>query len=290
MPAPWRDRSGRFSALKAATFAAMLIPGIAIAGAYALDELGARPIEEIIHETGQWALRFLLISLAITPARQIFQLPKLVAIRRMIGVAAFAYAVFHLVGFAADRMFDLWLVGSEIVLRYYLTIGAGVLLTLAALAATSTDAMVRRLGGKRWQSLHRLAYAAGLFAVVHFFMQSKLNVTEPIVMGGCFIWLMAFRVLARRSGTQKAASPLVLAALGLAIALTTMLGEVAYYGLFTRIKAIAVLQANLDPVNGLRPAGVLLLVGLGIALVAGARWAWERYRAAAAPSLSQPAQ
>ena len=113
----------------------------------------------------------------------------------MIGVASFCYIALHLVLYAADQMFDMGKVVSEIVLRYYLTIGFTAWLGLAVLGATSNDFFVRRLGGLRWRNLHRLVYAIAILGSIHYFMQSKLQVFEPTVMGGVFLWLMLYRVL-----------------------------------------------------------------------------------------------
>src|SRR5882724_9388791 len=129
---PWLDRGGRFSPLKSIVFALLFAPG-------------PRPINEIILHTGLWTIRLLLITLVITPLRQLLRWPQLVTVRRMIGVAAFAYGAAHLTAFAADKVFDLGVVATEIVTRFYLTIGALALAGLAALAVTSTDRMVRRL-------------------------------------------------------------------------------------------------------------------------------------------------
>ena len=202
---PWLDRRGRFSALKAATLGIVLAPGLVVATRYLAGELGARPLNEAIHVTGLWAVRLLLLSLFVTPLRQILRLPQLIAVRRMIGVAAFAYAAAHLALYAADQSLDLARVGAEIVLRLYLTIGFAALLLLAGLALTSTDGMIRRLGGRRWQALHRAAYGAALLAIVHYCMQSKLDVVEATAVAGLAGWLLAYRIVAWRAGTGRAA-------------------------------------------------------------------------------------
>ena len=103
---PWRDRSGRFSVLKAATFLALFVPGMINAFEYALGSLGPRPFTALIQAMGLWAIRLLFISLSITPARQVLRAPRLVLARRMIGVAAFLYASIHLFAFAADKMLE----------------------------------------------------------------------------------------------------------------------------------------------------------------------------------------
>src|SRR5258708_22341478 len=143
MRLPWLDRRGRFSILKATTLALLAAPGLVNAIRYLANDLGARPLNEAIHATGLWAVRLLLLSLAATPMRQILRLPQLIVVRRMIGVAAFAYAVGHLALYAADQALDPARVGAEIVLRLYLTIGFAAFLLLAALAITSTHGMIR---------------------------------------------------------------------------------------------------------------------------------------------------
>ena len=151
----WRDSAGRLSALRIVVLAFLFLPWAIATYDFNFDPMavGARPLNNVIHRTGYWALVFLLVSLAITPLRRIARFNQLVDVRRMIGVGAFVYAAVHILLFIADQKFDLWKAASEIALRLYLTIGFVALLGLAALAVTSTDGMVRRLGGKRWQRL-----------------------------------------------------------------------------------------------------------------------------------------
>src|SRR5882672_9289495 len=195
---PWYDYSRRLSPLKLTVFIALFVPAVWVGVAFAAGWLGARPLNEAIHQIGLWTIRLIFIALAITPLRWILQWQRLVLVRRMVGVAAFAYVLTHFSLYAVDQAFDIGKIASEIVLRIYLTIGFAALLGLAVLAATSTDAMIRRLGGRRWQRLHRGVYVVGIVALIHFFMQSKLNVWEPFVMAGCYAWLMAWRLLARQ--------------------------------------------------------------------------------------------
>ena len=143
-----------------------------------------------------WTIRLLFLALAVTPLRQAWRWPQLILLRRMIGVAAFCYVVAHVSGYVVDQAFDLTKVFSEIVSRIYLTIGAVAVLGLAALAATSTDAMIRRIGGRNWRRLHQAGYGIAMLATIHFFMQSKLFVGEATVMGGLYLWLMGYRLLA----------------------------------------------------------------------------------------------
>lgn len=273
---PWQDPSGRPSVLKATTFLVLFAPGVINAVGYPLGLLGARPITALIQAMGLWAIRLLFVALAITPARQILRVPRLILVRRMVGIAAFGYAAIHLVAFAADKMFDLAVIASEIVLRGYLTVGAIALVLLCALAAISTDAMIRRLGARRWQMLQRSVYAIAFIATVHFFMQSKINATEPTVMAGLLLWLLGYRVLYWRGGARPAASRPVLIGLSFGAGLLTALGEATYFALFTGIDPTRVLEANLSLVAGLRPSWIVLAIALGIVALAVARDLLER--------------
>ena len=261
---PWRERNGRFSPLKAAGFAALFLPGLWVLGQALLGELGARPVTEAIHELGLWTIRLLFLALAITPLRQAWRWPQLILLRRMIGVAAFCYVVAHVSGYVVDQAFDLAKVLSEIVSRIYLTIGAVAVLGLAALAATSTDAMIRRIGGRNWRRLHQAGYGIAMLATIHFFMQSKLFVGEATVMGGLYLWLMGYRLLAWLGPVV----PWRLAGLSLAATALTGFGEAAYFNLTRGVDLGRILAANFSTITGLRPAVFVLAITLGVALVA----------------------
>src|SRR5260370_37387882 len=187
---PCQDYSGRTSPLKLAIFVALFGPASWVALEFAMGWLQPQPYTAAIREIGLWTIRLIFIALAITRLRGVLQWSRLILVRRMIGVAAFSYALTHLSLYTADQMFDLAKVVSEIVQRIYLTIGFAAVLGLSALAATSTDGMIRRLGGRNWQRLHRLVYLIALLAVVHFCMQSKLDLWEPSIMAGIYGWLM----------------------------------------------------------------------------------------------------
>ena len=167
-------------------------------------------------------------------------------------------------------MFDLAKVASEIALRIYLTIGFAAVLGLSALAATSTDGMVRRLG-RRWQRLHRLVYAIALLAVVHYWLQSKLEVWEPTIMAGVYLWLMGYRLLARSLAVRGRLPLLWVAALGVAAGVLTALGEAAYFRLAYGVDPLRVVAANWSLDTGLRPAVIVLALGLAVAALAGVR-------------------
>ncbi|MBR0652200.1 sulfoxide reductase heme-binding subunit YedZ [Roseomonas terrae] len=259
---PWRDRTGAFAPLKALTFALLFVPALLLAWDAWQGNLFPKPWQAATHDTGTWAIRLLLISLAVTPARQILRQPRIAEVRRMIGVAVFAYAVLHLLLYAGDERFDWVKVATEIVLRFYLTIGFVALLGLAALAATSTDGMLRRMGGRAWRRLHWLVHPIAALALFHFTLQSKADVTEPMLMAGLYAWLSGYRLIAPEGG-----APGLPALLGLAVGamLATAGIEFAWYALGTGLNPWRVLEANLDVTFGLRPALWVGIAGLGAA-------------------------
>lgn len=157
-------------------------------------ELGAEPVLESVKASGLWALRFLLIALALTPLRMLVGVAGLARFRRMLGLFAFFYAVVHLSTYIGlDQFFDWTAIWQDIVKRPYITVGMGAFIILTSLAATSTDGMVKRLGGKRWRLLHKGVFVAGLAACLHFIMLVKGWQTAPLVYALICIGLLAFR-------------------------------------------------------------------------------------------------
>lgn len=272
--APWTDRAGRFSALKTAVFVGLCLPALWLlwlawrGGFGAVGPLGPRPVTEAIHETGDWAIRFLWLSLAITPLRRLLDWPKLIVVRRMVGVAALVYALAHFALYTLDLKFDFARVASEIALRFYLTIGFVALLGLIALGSTSTDAAIRRLGS-RWGALHRIVYVIAPLAAFHFFIQSKADVYEPTLMAGWLLLLLLYRLAHARGFSLS--SPWVLLALAVVAALGTAAIEYAWYGLATGVPPGRVLAANLQFSFSIRPAWWVLATGLAVAVAAMAR-------------------
>lgn len=261
---PWTDRAGRFSPLKTVVLAGTMVPALWLFWRWRSGALMPLPFDEATHFTGKWTIRFILLALAMTPAQRIFRWTRLALVRRMLGIAAFAYAAFHLLLYVGDHKFDLIKVGSEIAMRIYLTIGFLAVMGLTTLAATSTDRMVRRLGGN-WKRLHRLAYVIAGLGILHFFMQSKIDVTEPTLMLGFFILLMSYR----RLSAVQLASPAWLAGVAVASAVLTAALEACWYGLATGVPARLVLLANLNFPMMIRPFWLVLGTGL---LVASTAW------------------
>lgn len=244
----------------------------------------ARPIYDAIHLTGDWAVRFLLLSLAVTPFRRLWHWARLHLVRRRVGLAALAYAAIHLTLYVVDQQLDLFRVATEIALRVYLAIGFVALLGLVALGLTSTDGMVRRLGAPRWAKLHKAAYAIAGLALLHFAMQSKLDVGEPMWMWGLFLWAMGWRWLQSLPGDRAIRLPFLIG-LAVAAALATVASEALWYAVATGVNPWRVLAANLTPAYGIRPAGWVLLFGLaaaGSSLIGAKRRGPERPRARAA--------
>jgi methionine sulfoxide reductase heme-binding subunit len=270
-----RERSGRWSPVKIAAFTASVLPALWIAYQAVTGDLGVRPVTEAIHQAGDWALRFLLITLAITPAQRILNYPRIILARRTLGVASAAYAVLHLSLYVIDQHFDLFKVASEIVLRIYLLIGALALTGLIALAATSTDAAISRLGSGRWHALHRLVYGIALIGAVHFFMQSKLDLYEPVLMAGFLIWLLAYRALYRRN---REVTPLQLLLLACGVAAITAIGEAAIYMFTSGVDARRVLLSHFDIDLEVRPAWWVLAAGLAVTAIGFWRYKPARQR------------
>jgi sulfoxide reductase heme-binding subunit YedZ len=165
--------------------------------------LGANPIEELIHRLGKWGLNFLLITLAVTPLRNLTGWSALIRFRRMLGLFAFFYVLLHFLAYAGlDQRFNLAVILEDIVERPYITLGVTALLLLLPLAVTSTNGMVRRLG-KRWKKLHRLIYVIGILGVWHFYWQVKLDTLEALIYAGILTVLLAYRLLDRRRRERR---------------------------------------------------------------------------------------
>lgn len=200
-----RDSQSFVPALKALVFVLALVPlaRLAVALAFFPDWLGANPAEFITRSLGDWTLRFLLATLAVTPLRVLTGWHWLLRLRRMLGLYAFFYGVVHLSSYVAfDQLFSVPEILRDIAKRPFITVGFTTLVLMIPLAATSTNAMVRRLGAKRWLALHRLVYVIGPLAVLHFWWMVKRDVTQPAIYGLILALLLGYRVLARRRGRR----------------------------------------------------------------------------------------
>jgi sulfoxide reductase heme-binding subunit YedZ len=187
----------QIGALKALIFAAALVPfgRLAASAVWFPDVLGANPAEFITRSLGDWCLRFLLATLAVTPLRRITGWNWLLRLRRMLGLFAFFYAVVHFTSYLAfDHLFVVVEILKDIVKRPFITVGFSALVLLIPLAVTSTNAMVRRLGAHRWRALHRLVYPIGMLGVLHFWWMVKRDITEPAIYGVVLAVLLGYRL------------------------------------------------------------------------------------------------
>jgi sulfoxide reductase heme-binding subunit YedZ len=167
-------------------------------------ELTANPIEFITHATGDWTLRFLIITLCVTPFRKILHLPELIRFRRMLGLFAFFYACLHFTTYIwLDKFFDLSEMWKDIAKRKYITVGLTAFLLLIPLAITSTAGWIRRLGGKRWQQLHRMIYFSAALGVIHYYWLVKSAVIRPLTYGAIVAVLLLWRLFASLSKKKQ---------------------------------------------------------------------------------------
>ncbi len=272
-----REKNGAISPHKLIAFVGSCLPALYLLGLAVNRNLGAQPLVELTHQTGDWSVRLLFLSLCITPARRLFNAPKLIFMRRTLGVAAFFYVLAHFLLYVIDQNFALGTVAREIALRLYLTIGFAALVMMTALGVTSTDGMIRSIGGQRWNKLHKLTYLIAILAVVHFMMQKKLNIYEPTWMAGCLAWLLFYRAVQKRVYEIRVAH---LIGLVIASALFTVAAEALWYGLLTGVNWQRVLQANLMFPDVVRPAWVVLFATSGITLASlAAQWLWPKQSA-----------
>jgi len=189
------SRSRLISIIKVAVFLAALLPLAWLVWKALHNDLGANPVEFITHATGDWALIFLLSSLAITPLRKLTKFPDLIRFRRMLGLYAFFYASLHLLIFAGlDHHFNWAEVVPDVYKRPFVTAGFTAWLLMLPLALTSTTWSIRKLGGKNWQRLHWLVYFSAIAAVVHYWWLVKKDITDPLIYAVILGVLLGFRI------------------------------------------------------------------------------------------------
>lgn len=273
--APWRDRAGRVSNLRIVTFAVMILPALNLLLLWVTDGLGPEPLEAATHETGRWAIRLLVATLAVTPLGRVLGWPRLFQLRRMIGLGALAWVLLHFLLYIGDQNWQLLRVGVEIVSRAYLSIGFAALLGLIVLGWTSTDGWMKRLG-RGWKRLHRLVFPVMLLGLLHAFIQSKSDVSRAVVLAGLLIWLLGWRAL---PGRWQSSLP-ALAALSLAALLGAALIEYLWYAAFSNLPAGRIALANLDLTFGPRPAVLAGMICGGVTLLAAGLAGWRRVTAA----------
>lgn len=200
MAAPaWQPAPRTLAALKTALFAACLIPAARLLLGALNDGLGPNPLEHITRNTGTWTFNFLLITLTVTPARQLLGWPWLLRLRRMLGLFCFFYACLHFLTFVwFDHFFDWTAIGRDVLKRPFVTVGFAAFVLLWPLALTSNQAAIRRLGGRRWQRLHRSVYAIGILGCIHYFWLVKpIALLDPLLYASLLAVLLGYRARAR---------------------------------------------------------------------------------------------
>jgi sulfoxide reductase heme-binding subunit YedZ len=180
---------------KVVVFLFSLIPFVALLDRIVHNRLGANPVEFIQHATGDWTLRFLIFTLCITPFRKLFKLPDLIRFRRMLGLFAFFYVCLHFLTYLGpDQSFDVSAMWKDVAKRPFITVGFLGFVLLIPLALTSTAGWIRRLGGKRWQLLHRAIYITAVAGVIHYYWLVKSDVRKPLFYGSLVAILLIWRV------------------------------------------------------------------------------------------------
>jgi methionine sulfoxide reductase heme-binding subunit len=196
--------------LKPAVFLISLMPLLWLVWQALFGSLGVNPVETVNRYLGDWALRFLLIALAVTPVRRISGWAPLARLRRMLGLFAFFYVCLHLASYIGlDLYFDWQALWRDVLKRRYITLGMLAFVLLIPLAITSTDGMIRRLGGRRWRALHRLVYPIGVLGVAHFWLMVKADIREPLLYAAILAALLGYRVfvfLRGRTGRRHEAA------------------------------------------------------------------------------------
>ncbi len=266
---PWFDRRGRFSAPRLAVSAALVAPAVHLLWRALGDDLGPRPFTEAIHVSGDWAVRLLVLSVLATPLRLVSGSSWPIGLRRLVGVTAFAYALLHFALTAIELGLDPGRIALELALRPWLTIGFVAFVGLLALAATSTDGAIRRLGAV-WRRLHGLVHPIVVLAIVHVFLQSKLDLAQGALLSGVAIGGLAVRVAAERgarNGFALTGVATIAALLGGAAA------EVMWFALKTTRPLWPMVVAQVDASVRLPPAwiaaGLVAAVGGAAAVARG---------------------
>jgi methionine sulfoxide reductase heme-binding subunit len=193
--------------VKAAVFLGALAPLSWLVWGFFHDLLGGNPVEYITHSTGDWAMRFLLTTLAITPLRRLTNQQYPLRFRRMLGLFAFFYACLHFVTYLwLDQSLDLAAMAKDVLKRPFITAGFAAFVAMIPLAVTSTKKMIARLGGKRWQMLHRLIYFSAIAGVVHYWWLVKSDIRKPLLYGAILTVLLGFRLIPARALVRNRAT------------------------------------------------------------------------------------
>jgi methionine sulfoxide reductase heme-binding subunit len=267
---PWQDRKGRFSWLKGVTFALMV--GFAARffyQAYSAGDYGMFPIAlgGMTFWSGVWATVILLLALAVTPAAKLLRWPAVIDVRRMIGVTALFYTLGHVVIYFALRMWNFTFILNEVATQLSLVLATFSTVGLIALGVTSTDGSIRRMGAANWQRLHNLTYIISALAVLHVVL-ARGTYTEQYTLTGVFVWLIAWRLLARYA---RATDPVALALLAVGCAVFTALLEAGFLFVRRGYELSWTLGNNFNPAMidvFVPPAWQVLGMGLAVSIAA----------------------
>ncbi len=249
----------------------MFVPAIWLLYQVGTEQFGPVPLGGMTYWSGLWATALLLLALAITPALTIFRWSQLIIVRRMIGVAALAYTIAHIIIYFALRFWDFAHIAHEMVTRFSLVLATVATIGLIALGATSLDAAVRRMGPKGWQRLHNTIYVISALALIHYLLSPDIY-PEQYLMSGMFFWLVVWRVLNRRGLGAEAKA---LAMLAVASCLFTAFLEAGWIWAYHGFEPSGTLRNNFSLDLGLSPAWKMLALGLLIALAAAMRHAFR---------------
>ncbi|MCB1915761.1 MAG: sulfoxide reductase heme-binding subunit YedZ [Rhodocyclaceae bacterium] len=203
-PPPSRLPARHLTLVKTVLFLACLLPATLLVEGWLADTLGANPVEAVAEATGEWTLRLLLLTLAVTPVRRLSGAHWLLRLRRTLGLFTFAYGCLHFTAYVwLDQQFDWHSVAADILERPYIAIGFAALVLMTPLALTSNGFMVRRLGGRRWQSLHRSIYAIAILGVVHMMWQAKDDLLEALIYAAALTLLLGLRGMWRNAERRR---------------------------------------------------------------------------------------
>ncbi len=261
---PWNDRAGRFSPLKALTFAIMFLPGIWLVYQVEAGNFGRTPLAGLTYWSGVWATAILLAALAVTPAAKIFLWPRAVLVRRMIGLTALLYTITHFFIYFALRFWDFGSIANEMITRLTLIVATISMIGLFPLGATSFDAAVKWLGAEKWQRLHNTVYVLTALAMIHFLLSPGIYPPQYL-MTGMFFWLMVWRYLDRR-GQGGELRMLVL--LAIATWFVAALSETGWVWAYHGFEPGWTFANNFRTNFGISPAWKVFAIALAVPLVA----------------------
>ena len=270
--APWTDRAGRLSWMKLATFLVCLAPLVWMAWEWRTAAY-PNPMRGLIRETGDWAMRFIALLLAITPLRYATRWNRPVLLRRMLGLTGLFYTLLHLGLYLVDRKFNLQWIVLELFWRIYISAGWVATIIFVIMGVTSNDQGIRKLGSARWNQWHAWVYPAALLSLLHIFILVRLDLYEATVTLGFVAFVIGFRLL-RSRGLQG--DPARLLKLGVGIGLVLAIFEALFYRWATRVDMMLVLKANFDFTYRVRPVWWIISGGLLMACLAFWRRGFKR--------------